>query len=299
MNASAKGRARATEASSSGISFGPGRSIGLPLTIFFLVAFALSWAWVIPLAVNHQLVNRGQGLPTHFPALLGPAAAAFLVVAVTTGRPGIADLLRRMMLWRVGWRWWLAALSPVAFLGIALFGSWVSGRSLPRLAEFGLFSGIPAIGLLPVFLLIVFVGGLGEETGWRGFALPHLQNRFGPLVASLIVATFWALWHLPQFFVISTYRAIPAIGYVGFIFSLACGAIVATWLYNRSGGSILLVSVWHGVYNIVSGTQAATGVVDAVVSTLIMAQAFALVGLDLRARHRKQPSPLDSLQLQS
>lgn len=171
MNASVKGRARAAEASSSGISIGPARSSGRPLIIFFLVAFALSWAWVIPLAVNHQFVIRGQGLPTHFPALLGPAAAAFLVVAVTTGRPGIADLLRRMLLWRVGWRWWLCGVEPgraVAFLGIALFGSWVSGGSLPRLADFGLFSGIPAAGLLPVFLLIVFVGGSEKRQAGAG-----------------------------------------------------------------------------------------------------------------------------------
>ncbi|MDQ1483216.1 MAG: protease family protein [Actinomycetota bacterium] len=264
---------------------------GRALVVFFVLAYALSWAWVIPLAVSQQVVDRGQGWPTHYPALLGPTVAAFLVVAATSGRLGMAELLRRMVLWRVGWRWWLVAFSPAAFGGIAFLGSWVSGLSLPRAADFGLFSGVPTTGL-PVVFLLVILGALGEETGWRGFALPRLQHRFSPLVASLILAALWALWHLPLFFVIATYRGMGIAQYDGFVLGLSCGAIVLTWVYNRSGGSILLVAVWHGVFNLVSGTQAATDVIAAVVSTLIMAQALLLVGLDRRARRRVQPSPL-------
>jgi hypothetical protein len=100
-----------------------------------------------------------------------------------------------------------------------------------------------------VFLLITFVGSLGEETGWRGYALPQLQRRFSPLTATVILAPLWFWWHLPQFAVIGTYRDFGPAGYVGMFLGLTCGAIVLTWLYNRSGGSILLVIVWHGVYN--------------------------------------------------
>jgi membrane protease YdiL (CAAX protease family) len=203
------------------------------------------------------------------------------------GRPGVRDLLARMARWRVPLRWWLAALSPAAFLGLALIAMVAAGKPLPSMADFGQFSGISAIGLVGVLLLITFVGALGEETGWRGYALPQLQRRFSPLTSSLIIAVLWFGWHLPQFFVIATYRDFGPVQYVGMFLGLTCGAVVLTWLYNRPGSSILLVIVWHGLYNFVSGTQAATGLLAAVVSTLVMIQGVVLIVLELRARRRR------------
>ena len=261
------------------------------LVVFFVLAYALSWSWVIPLAAAHEVVRRGAGWPTHLPALLGPAIAAVAVTAWTMGRPGVRDLGARMARWRVPLRWWLAAVSPLVFLGLGLAAMAAAGQGLPAAGEFGRFSGIPAIGLAGV-LLVIFVAALGEETGWRGYALPQLQRRFSPLASSLILAVLWFAWHLPQFLVIATYRDFPPAGYVGMFCGLACGAVVLTWLYNRSGGSILLVAVWHGLYNVVSGTQAATGILAAVVSTLIMIQAIVLIVLEMRARRRGRPSVL-------
>jgi len=261
------------------------------LVVFFVLAYALSWLWVIPLAAAHEVVRRGVGWPTHLPALLGPAIAALVVTAWTMGRPGLRDLGARMVRWRVPLRWWLAAVSPMAFLGLALAAMAAAGQALPSVGDFGRFSGIPAVGLAGV-LLLIFVGALGEETGWRGYALPQLQRRFTPLASSLILAGLWFGWHLPQFLVIATYRDFAPAGYVGMFLGLACGAVVLTWLYNRSGGSILLVAVWHGLYNLVSGTQAATGMLAAVVSTLIMIQGIALIVLEVRARRRGRPSVL-------
>ena len=262
------------------------------LIAFFVLAYALSWSWGIPMAAAHLVVRRGEGWPTHYPMLLGPAIAAVVVTAWTVGRPGVRDLLARIVRWRVPLRWWLAALSPAAFLGIALIAMLVTGQALPRVADFGKFSGLPAIGLAGVLLLITFVGALGEETGWRGYALPQLQRRFSPLASSFILAVAWFLWHLPQFFVIATYRDSSPVQYAGMFLGLLCGAVVLTWLYNRSGGSILLVIVWHGLYNLASGTQAATGMLAAIVSTLVMVQGITLVVLELRARRRGRPSVL-------
>ena len=261
------------------------------LVVFFALAYALSWSWAIPLAAAQLVVRRGVGWPTHLPALLGPAIAALVVTAWTMGRPGVRDLGARLVRWRVPVRWWLVAVSPVVFLGLALAAMAAAGRALPGVGDFGRFSGTPAIGLAGV-LLIIFAGALGEETGWRGYALPQLQRRFSPLASSLILAVVWFGWHLPQFWVIATYREFAPVQYVGMFCGLACGAVVLTWLYNRSGGSILLVAVWHGLYNFVGATQAASGILAAVVSTLIMIQGIVLIALDLRARRRGQPSVL-------
>lgn len=262
------------------------------LVLFVTLAYGLSWSWMIPLALAHQVVRRGVGWPTHYPALLGPALAAMVVTAWTLGRPGVGALLARMARWRVAVRWWLWAMSPAAFLGLALMGMVVAHKGLPTVAEFGQFSGTPSVGLVGVLLLLL-LGACGEETGWRGYALPQLQRRFGPLASSFIVAVLWFGWHVPQFFVIASYRGNGAFQYFGFFLGLTCGAVILTWLYNRSGGSILLVAVWHGLYNFVSGTQAgATGVLAAAVTTLIMVQAVVLVVLELRARRRGRPSVL-------
>jgi membrane protease YdiL (CAAX protease family) len=83
------------------------------------------------------------------------------------GRPGVCDLLARLGRWRVPLRWWLVAVSPVAFRGLALAAMAAAGQALPGVADFGRFSGIPAMGLVGV-LLLIFAGALGEETGWRG-----------------------------------------------------------------------------------------------------------------------------------
>ena len=261
------------------------------LVVFFALAYALSWSWVIPLVTAHLVVRRGVGWPTHLPALLAPAIAAAVVTAWTMGRPGVRDLGARIVRCRVPVRWWLVAVSPVVFLGLGLIAMVAAGKALPGLGDFGRFSGTPTIGLAGV-LLIIFVGALGEETGWRGYALPQLQRRFSPLASSLILAVLWFGWHLPQFLVIATYRDFAPFQYVGMFLGLACGAVVLTWLYNRSGGSILLVAIWHGLYNVVSGTQAATGILAAVVSTLIMIQAVVLIVREVRARRRGQPSVL-------
>ena len=263
-----------------------------PLVAFVALAYTLSWAWAFSVAGGNDVIEKGVGWPTHVPALAGPGLAAFLVTAAVWGRAGVRDLLARMVCWRMPWRWWAAALSPLAFLTAALALAWITG-DLPSTSGFGHYSGLPALGVVPVAVIAILIT-FGEETGWRGFALPQLQRRHGALAAALLVTPIWAVWHLPYFFTVATYRGFAPAGYVGFVFGLACGSIVLTWLYNGTGGSILACAVWHGLYNLATGTAASTATIQAVTSAFVVTQAFVLVGLELRARRHGQPSILGS-----
>lgn len=262
------------------------------LLAFAALAFALSWGWAFSLVAAGTVVRQGRAWPTHYPALLGPAIAAVVVTAWTAGRPGLRDLGARLLRWHVPLRWWLMALSPLGLLAVALPAMALTGEVLPAAAGFGLFSGTPAIGAAGVAALVVVVNALGEETGWRGYALPQLQRLLAPLPATLVLAVVWFAWHLPYFWLLDTYRHFAPPMYAVMFLGLACGAVVLTWVYNRSGGSLLLAVVWHGVYNLATGTAAADGTPQVVVTAGVMVLGVSLVVQELRARRQGRPSVL-------
>src|SRR5688572_17263033 len=149
------------------------------LPIFFLLAFLLSWyPWLLALA---------QGR-TSGPNPLGPFVAALIVTGIAWGWPGIRALLARILRGRIGRRWYTVILgSPVGLCAMVL----------AIRAGFGQVSSVPtdtAWRELPErFIFIILIIWLGEEPGWRGFALPRLQKTYSPLRASLILAPIWAL----------------------------------------------------------------------------------------------------------
>lgn len=234
-----------------------------PLAVYLLLAFLFSWGWWLPMAAAGRIVRPGDADPTHFPGLLGPLLAVFAAAGLTDGRRGVRRLLGRMGRWRVGGRWWLAALSPLAFFAVAAPVARVVDGRWPAWANLGRVNGLPEVGVLAVWALLVVVNGFGEETGWRGLAIPVLQRTHGPLTASLDLTAFWALWHAPLFWILESFRGFGTGTLVGFFVGMACGAVLLTWLVNRSG-SVLVVAVWHGTYNLVAATEAARGTVAAV-----------------------------------
>lgn len=221
------------------------------LLVFVLVTFLISWtAWGL-LAVFG--IGPGEaldlGLLLFIVGGLGPPVAAVVVTWVTEGEQSVRQLLGRLLRWRVGPRWYgVAILLPGVFVVSALLlDAIVRGEHTPLPA--------PDFVLLLVVLIItqsIFFGGL-EEIGWRGYALPRLQRSFDALTASLVLGVVWVLWHAPLFFLPGTTQAeAPVLQYV--IVGLAL-AVLFTWVYNSTRGSLLLVVLLHGSFNAWLGTM--------------------------------------------
>ena len=193
--------------------------------LFFLLSYLLSW-WALP-------ASRQGMLPQ------GPAFAAVIVIALTVGREGLREFWRRLTNFRGGW-WYLVGPGILAGALIAAFVvNVLLGASV---------SGGPQLPLEAVVILLIF-GGEWEELGWTGYALPELQKRYakvanGPLIATLILGIFRGIWHLPLVFV----GAIPwydAVLLTPFVFQP-----MISWLYNKTGGSVPVVFVFHYMSNL-------------------------------------------------
>ncbi len=198
-----------------------------PLVLYFGLAFGLTWAL---LAVTRTSV------PLSLLALCGPAAAA-LMAARMSGRDEWRALVARIAHWRVGVGWYLLALLlPVAVSALRSLLEFARGAEGPiRLQP------ISALGL------VVFVLVAGEEIGWRGFALPKLRERCGPWTSSVILGTLWGLWHLPVFFLEGGHQVgHPFVPYLGYTIGLS---ILLTFLAERTLGSVLIATLFHGAVN--------------------------------------------------
>jgi membrane protease YdiL (CAAX protease family) len=239
---------------------------------YFVLAYAISWAIGVPLALAKQGIIRPV-FPEwfHYFVAYGPTLSALIVTAVTQGKQGMKELWGRITKWRVGGIWWVVALSPliVGVLVALVMGLLTNNRV--SLRDLGEIHFLPPLGIGALFLWILTFG-IGEEIGWRGYALPRLQSDRSALYATTILVFFWALWHLPQFF----YLFDPSIA-IGWIIGLYAGAIVFTWLFNSTEGSILVVAVFHGCFNYMSASSAGNGLLAAIVSTMVMIWAVVVV----------------------
>jgi uncharacterized protein len=160
----------------------------------------------------------------------------------------MVHLLRRVVLWRVAMRWYLVVLLilPAIWFGSVFFSP--GGIAAFRVPSFSLL-----VAWLSGFAFAFFAATCVEELGWRGFALPRLQGRYGPLLGTLLLGSLWALWHLPvwAFFPSLTGAGTSflsftfAITYLGFVGYSVAFAVLITWVFNHSRSSILLAVLFH------------------------------------------------------
>ena len=216
-----------------------------PVAGYFLLAYVLSWLF---LGLAAWLSN-GDGLLGWVGGFM-PAVSAVIVSAATEGRAGLRQLLVRLFTWRLGVQWYLVALlSPLALVLIALpFHAWLGGQTLPVLGPGFWTQSLPSVGILLALLCTfgIFMSA-GEEIGWRGYAQPRLQARFGPWWTSLILGVLWGCWHLPLFLIPSTPQY--GLSFPGFVMASVGYSVIYTCLYNRGRGSVLLASLFHSASN--------------------------------------------------
>ena len=214
--------------------------------------FALSLiAWVIwgPQAAHHYgYLVWAPSLKSPLNALTvwSPGLAALLLTRLALGRGGAGALFRQLLRWRVGAVWYLFALFyepvkwSVAYGADRLLGQTYPLGTAPLLSAFG-----PAAAfMIPVAILFTLPNSLGEELGWRAFALPRLQERRGPLLASVVLGLFWGFWHIPMW--LAWAKSDPSwLSILIMVLNMVPLAVLFTWLYNRTGGSLLLVCLFH------------------------------------------------------
>ncbi|MEO6086346.1 MAG: CPBP family intramembrane glutamic endopeptidase [Umezawaea sp.] len=271
---------------------------GHPVASFVVLSYLLAWLCWLPLLADRQdWVSWSVSPYLHLAGGLGPAVAAIIVTAATGGRAAVKALLRGCLVWRgrLGWLA-VAALGPLALFAIAVIAARVVGGAWPEMSGFGASTEFATMPIVLYWAANLLFYGYGEEIGWRGYLQPTVQRKHNALTTAVLVSLVWAGWHLPLFGITPTYRAMPAIGFVGFYFSLLVGALVLAWLYIGSRGSILVVAVFHAVFDIATNTPTTTSSIPTLMGAVITIVGLATIpylaavrprtGADVRRRGR-------------
>ena len=242
-----------------------------PLAGYFVLAYGISWMLWAPLWLPALGVEGLTVIPFHHAlGALGPITAAMLMSAAESGVGGPRDLLRRMGRWRGHLLWvTVALLAPFVLLGVALAAASLAGGGPASLAGLGSSGEFPQFGPLAFLVYNVLTFGFGEEVGWRGFALPRLQARHSALGATLLLTVGWAVWHVPLFLYRPGYAGMGAAAIAGWFLSLLTGAVLLTWLYNESEGSLLVVALFHATVDVAFTSDISSTLVVNIAGALI------------------------------
>lgn len=224
------------------------------LILFFGLSFGVTWAVWVPAALASHGMTSFQLDP--IVGSFGPFIAAVVTTAIYDGRAGFSRIFQALLKWRVGIQWYLFVLFWPAILSLTktaiviLLGSAVPNFSQPPLVHLyplppELLKSVPFLVFLPfVFLQQTLIGSsMGEEIGWRGYALPRLQKTHKSLHASLVLGALWGIWHLPLW--LTKDNPMQETFVVWPLLELIATSILFTWVYNNSQGSLLLALLFH------------------------------------------------------
>jgi uncharacterized protein len=225
------------------------------LLAFFVLTFVWSWAcWLLALTVRSDTGSVEKAL--FFLGGFGPSISSVCTVGYTGGKAGLRAWVSRCICWHRSWGVGLLILAffaPLMVLAISAGMHMALGGTIPQSPAY---SNVPLF--VGNFVLVLIAGGpLGEEFGWRGYALPAMQEYMSWRSASLLLGTIWGIWHLPLVFVTGSSQS--NIQFMAFFVLIISSSVFYTWLYNRSRGSVLPVlalhtasNSWPGLFDIAS-----------------------------------------------
>jgi membrane protease YdiL (CAAX protease family) len=211
------------------------RSLGLFLALTFGLTWGLAAAFMLyPERLEAVFGKMGYTNPLFVLAVYSPGFAGVFLVWRHYGLAGLVRYARRLTMWRMPRIWWaflVIGVPALFYLGSALKGS----ISDP-------FPYSPWYGVLPALAIAFFVGPI-EELGWRGMALPLLQQRVAPLWASLILGVIWGVWHVPAFLLSGTPQS--SWSFAPYFIAVVAISVILTPMFNAARGSILIAALFH------------------------------------------------------
>lgn len=244
-----------TQPAREGVSNKPGKVRQIlrkhPLLNYFLLAYAISWLLSIPFILSEWGILHGDYKVWFVFKGFGPFFSAYILSWAIAGKGGMKRLREQLRQRKATWPWFVLVLLVIPLLlmvGILLQPGTTIG-----------FKGLSPILLASyplTYVAVLFGGGpLGEEPGWRGFALPRLQQKFGALIGTLILGVLWTCWHLPDFLT-SAQGGGPGTGFNTFLQNfpiflalVMSFAVLLTWIYNKNNGNIFLALLAHASIN--------------------------------------------------
>ena len=250
--------------------------------LFFALAFTITWGLQLPalLAQEHII----EGTPDRYMALVGLGAFGPMLAAMIAAKAegtGLKALLRPLGTWRVAARWYLAALALPGAIFILAAAAWNGlGHAEPLVY-------LPDNAAL---LAAAIVFPVGEEIGWRGFALPRLMTKMGPLTASAAIGVVWTFWHVPML----TLQGVRPLLYCAFVPFMVGGSVLFTWIYRHTRGSLLLAVLTHVGAHLNNPGHAMPARYTPIVihAVAYAALAMGLVAVDRAGWRKPQPAPL-------
>jgi membrane protease YdiL (CAAX protease family) len=238
-----------------------------PIVTFFVLTYAISWGF-LPIEAVRFMAG-------------GPLIAALIVIPLTQGWAGLRELGSRMIRWRVRWYWYVVAIGlPLAVVLLTAGLNVALGAGAPSLVhQFG--SVATVLMVFAVRLVNPGDGALGEEPGWRGFALPGLQSTLSPLVSTLILAVLVTGWHVPILFLEEGGLQPPIL--VGYLLGTVAVTFWYSWLFNHTGGSVLITLVSHATQGTITIGALWSASADVAQATLLFSVVASVVAMGLVA----------------